>query len=73
MDGSHNMDSLLILCEEQRVKLILEKKRKKECFPRLIILLICRKREESVDFRDSLIYQCCFSAHDFTASGTGIL
>lgn len=57
VDGSRNMDSSLILSKEQRVKVKLEKKkRKKECFPRLISLLICRKKEESVVFRDSLIY-----------------
>lgn len=65
-----------ILRKEEQIKvkrIKKRKKKKKECFPRLICILICRKKEESVALRDSLFYQCYFSVYDFTASVSGLL
>lgn len=57
----------------KRIKKRKKEKKKKECFPRLICILICRKKEESVALRDSLFYQCYFSVYDFAASVSGLL
>jgi len=46
-------------------------KKKKERFPRIIPLLICRKKEESVALKDSLFYQCCFQSMTSQPVGLG--